>query len=46
MEAQELTKVLKENPLTADTYVTELHAWYARNKSMALQEEILQLLSY
>lgn len=46
MEAQELTKVLKENPLTADTYATELHAWYARNKSMALQEEILQLLSY
>ena len=44
VEAQELIIKLKSNPLTADTYVNELHLWYARNKQIALQGEIVNLL--
>lgn len=44
VEAQELILKLKSDPSTADTFVNELHLWYARNKGIALQSEIVELL--
>jgi thioredoxin-like negative regulator of GroEL len=41
--AQQMVKRLKADPTTADTYATELHLWYARDKQQSLEAEILQL---
>ena len=42
--AQELVKTLKANPLTAESYSTELHSWYAKDKQVSMEKEILKLL--
>lgn len=42
--AQILMKELKSNPLTADTYQERLHKWYATDKTLSTQHELLQLL--
>ena len=41
--AQDLVLSLKSKPETADNYAQELHLWYARNKSIDLQKELLEL---
>lgn len=43
-EAQDLVLSLKANPETKDIYAEKLHVWYARNRSQAIQNEILSLL--
>lgn len=42
--AQKLVVELKSNPLTADKYADMLHKWYADDKSISTQNEILALL--
>jgi transcriptional regulator of acetoin/glycerol metabolism len=43
--AQALVKQLKSDPATADSYAEALHKWYANDKQLALQNELLNLLS-
>ncbi len=43
-EAQDLLIKLKSDPLKVNTYMNELHLWYAQNKQKALQGEIVDLL--
>ncbi len=42
--AQELVKTLKADPTTADSYSTALHSWYAKDKQVSMEKEILKLL--
>ncbi len=42
--AQELVLELKSNPATASSYAEQLHRWYAQDKTLTLQLEILQLI--
>lgn len=42
--AQEMVLKLKSNPETAANYAEELHKWYAQNKQVAIQEELVKLL--
>jgi len=44
-EAQALVEKLRSDPTTIDTYAKELHLWYARDRQLSLQREILQMLS-
>ncbi|MBL7926117.1 MAG: thioredoxin family protein [Bacteroidia bacterium] len=41
--AQQLVLELKSKPETAENYAEALHTWYAKNKSVAVQEELLKL---
>lgn len=43
--AQNLVKVLKSNPTTADTYANQLHLWYAKDRQKSLEIEISELLA-
>ena len=43
-EAQDLVLKLKGDPKTADSYSEHLHRWYARNKQLDIQNELIQLL--
>lgn len=43
-EAQDLVVQLKNNPETAANYAEELHKWYAHNKQVKIQEELLVLM--
>lgn len=44
-EAQQLVKALKSNPETAPTYSEKLHKWYADDKTVSIQKELLKLLN-
>jgi hypothetical protein len=43
--AQNLVKLLKSNPETAEIYAQELHLWYARDKQISIDSEIQKLLT-
>lgn len=43
-EAQQLVTTLKADPLTAPTYAEKLHKWYAVDKTITTQNELIQLL--
>jgi len=43
-EARELVLKLKADPLTAPTYSEKLHKWYADDKTMSTQRDLLKLL--
>ncbi|CAN5414580.1 thioredoxin family protein [soil metagenome] len=43
-EAQNLVKDLKNNPETVANYGIELHKWYANDKGLSLQHELINLL--
>lgn len=42
--AQELVIKLKANPETAATYANELHLWYAKDKQLHTEAELIELL--
>jgi Thioredoxin len=42
VEAQHLVQELKANPATALDYADKLHKWYADDKTMSTQRELLQ----
>ncbi len=42
--AQNLVKVLKSNPETAQSYANQLHLWYAKDKQRTIDMEIEKLL--
>lgn len=43
-EASALVKRIKSDPHIAHTYSQELHKWYAKNKQIAIQEEVAEHL--
>lgn len=43
-EAQALVKQLKSDPTTAPTYAEVLHKWYADDKTVSTQKELINLL--
>jgi hypothetical protein len=43
-EAQALVVKLKSDPETASTYSEELHKWYAKDKQVAIQKALLELI--
>jgi hypothetical protein len=43
-EGQLLVRNLKNNPDTASNYGIELHKWYAKDKGLSLQHELITLL--
>lgn len=43
-EAQDLVVRIKSNPETAANYAEELHKWYAHDKQVKIQEELLVLM--
>lgn len=43
--AENLVKVLKSDPTTADTYANQLHLWYAKDRQKSLEIEISELLA-
>lgn len=43
-EAQELVLSLKSNPATADKYSEELHKWYAQNKQVFIERDIIKAI--
>jgi hypothetical protein len=43
-EAQNLVNDLKNNPETVPNYGIELHKWYAKDKGLSLQHELINLL--
>lgn len=43
-KAQKLVWELKANPLTAPTYAEKLHKWYADDKTISTQRDLLKLL--
>lgn len=44
-EAQELVNAYKQNPVQSmETFSKELHAWYAKNKTIAMQQELIALI--
>ncbi|MCK6610413.1 MAG: thioredoxin family protein [Bacteroidia bacterium] len=46
VEAQDLVVQLKNNPETAANYAEELHKWYAYDKQVKIQEELLKLMKF
>jgi hypothetical protein len=42
--AQELFSSLKANGATHEEYAEQVHAWYAKNRTQATQQELLTLL--
>ena len=46
VEAQKLiVELKKEHNMVTDEVKTKLHGWYAKNKTIQLQQELLQLVS-
>lgn len=43
-EAADLVKRIKSNPDTAAEYAEHLHKWYANDKQVAIQKELIHLL--
>ncbi len=44
-EAQKLVKQLKSNPETANNYSEILHKWYADDKTISTQKDLIELLN-
>lgn len=44
--AQQLVVQLKSNPLTAASYSEEVHKWYAKDKQVQIQSELLALSQF
>jgi thioredoxin-like negative regulator of GroEL len=42
--AQEMVMALRANPETAASYSEHLHKWYAQNKQVNIQEELLKII--
>jgi thioredoxin-like negative regulator of GroEL len=42
--AQEMVMALRANPETASSYSEHLHKWYAQNKQVKIQEELLKII--
>jgi hypothetical protein len=44
IEAQELVLSVKSNPATADKYSEELHKWYAQNKQLFIERDLMEVI--
>lgn len=46
LKAEQLVNELKENGVAKDVYLNKLHLWYAQNKGIEFEKEILSILTH